>query len=72
MADAQKFVARSGSPPNCTPSALSELLAMNPRAFQGQSKVLLFTGDTLETFFSDPQRFPFQRFIIELPIAPSG
>lgn len=68
LQEAQKFVARSGSPPNCTPSSLAELLAMNPRAFDGHPKALLFTNDTLEQFFADPKNFPYERFVKELPM----
>lgn len=68
QADAQKFVARSGSPPNCTAVSWEELRAMNPRAFENHPRALLFTTDMLDRFFADPRTFPYERFIKELPI----
>ncbi|MFM1768126.1 MAG: hypothetical protein RJA22_655 [Verrucomicrobiota bacterium] len=68
LLDAQKFLARSGSPPGSTTVSWAELLAMNPQAFQTQSRFLLLSGDILEKFFADPRTFPYEDHLKELPV----
>lgn len=68
LADAQKFLARSGSPPGSTTVSWAELLAMNPSAFGAQSRFLLLSGDVLEAFFADPRGFAYADHLKNLPM----
>jgi hypothetical protein len=66
--DAQKFLARSGSPPGSTTVSWAELLAMNPAAFGVQNRFLLLAGDMMDKFFADPRGFAYADHVKELPV----